>query len=188
MKKSIVYTKTGDSGTTSLIGGTRVSKTDSRLDAYGTVDELNSFIGLLISYLEVDTDISFLHWVQNKLFSVGALLATDSSKADLDLTCAISSDDVERIETEIDKLDDLLPPLHAFVLPGGEIGASVCHVCRTVCRRTERGILNLVADYQISENLLAYMNRLSDYFLVLSRKINFEAGKEEKFGDNSCKG
>ena len=94
MKKSIVYTKTGDSGTTSLIGGTRVSKTDSRLDAYGTVDELNSFIGLLISYLEVDTDISFLHWVQNKLFSVGALLATDSSKADLDLTCAISSDDV----------------------------------------------------------------------------------------------
>ena len=77
MKKSIVYTKTGDSGTTSLIGGTRVSKTDSRLDAYGTVDELNSFIGLLISYLEVDTDISFLHWVQNKLFSVGAILATD---------------------------------------------------------------------------------------------------------------
>ena len=187
MKKSVVYTKTGDAGTTSLIGGTRVSKTDCRLEAYGTVDELNSFIGLLISYLEVDKDIDFLHWVQNKLFSVGAFLATDLTKTELSPSCVISADDVKKVEFEIDVLDDLLPPLHAFVLPGGETGAATCHVCRTVCRRAERDILNLVADYQISADLLAFMNRLSDYFFVLCRKINIEAGKEEIFWDNSCK-
>ena len=186
MKKSVVYTKTGDAGTTSLIGGTRVSKADCRLDAYGTVDELNSFIGLLISYLEVDKDIDFLHWVQNKLFSVGSYLATDLTNAELSPASIISAEDVKKVEFEIDVLDDLLPPLHAFVLPGGETAAATSHVCRTVCRRAERAILAIVADYQISDDLLAYMNRLSDYFFVLCRKINFEAGKEEIIWDNSC--
>ncbi len=187
MKKSIVYTKTGDAGTTALIGGTRVSKADDRLEAYGTIDELNSFVGLLVSYLEVDTDIAFLQKVQNKLFSVGAYLATDQGKTDLSDSCLISQDDVAMIEQEIDKVDNILPPLHAFVIPGGERGAGVSHVCRTVCRRAERRILNLVADYQISNELLAFMNRLSDYFFVLCRKINFEAGKDELFWNNTCK-
>ena len=187
MKKSVVYTKTGDTGTTSLIGGTRVSKADLRLEAYGSVDELNSFIGLLVSYLEIDTDIAFLQRVQNKLFSVGAYLATDVEKTAVVESCILTTADVEFVEQEIDVIDELLPPLHAFIIPGGERAASVCHICRTVCRRTERCILRLVADYQISNELIAFMNRLSDYFFVLCRKINFDAGKEELFWDNSCK-
>ena len=187
MKKSIVYTKKGDEGTTSLIGGTRVSKTDLRLEAYGSVDELNSFLGLLASYLEVDQDIAFVQSIQNKLFSVGAYLATDTDKTDVSESCVLTEEDVKFIEQEIDIIDDLLPPLHAFVIPGGEKGSSVCHICRTVCRRAERTILRLVNDYSISTELLAFMNRLSDYLFVLSRKINFDAGKEELFWDNSCK-
>ena len=137
--------------------------------------------------MEVDKDVDFLYGVQNKLFSVGAYLAIDMSVSKLGSACVITKEDVLKIEHEIDELDDLLPPLHAFVLPGGERGAAICHVCRTVCRRAERAILSLVANYQISEDLLAYMNRLSDYFFVLCRKINFEAGKDEIFWDNSCK-
>ena len=187
MKKSIVYTKTGDEGTTALIGGTRVSKADNRLEAYGTIDELNSFIGLLVAHLEVDTDIAFVQQVQNKLFTVGAFLATDQEKSSLSDACMISAEDVANIEKEIDLVDSLLPPLHAFILPGGMPGAAIGHICRTVCRRAERRILTLVADYNRSTELLAYMNRLSDYFFVLSKKINFEAGKDELFWDNSCK-
>lgn len=187
MKKSLVYTKTGDAGTTALIGGTRVSKTDGRLEAYGTIDELNSFVGLLVSHLEVDTDINFVQKIQNKLFTVGAHLATDQSKVALSEACVVSAVDVAEIEHEIDKIDNLLPPLHAFIIPGGTPGASIGHVCRTVCRRAERHILALVANYPISTELIVYMNRLSDYFFVLCRKINFEAGKTELFWDNSCK-
>ncbi len=187
MKKSIVYTRTGDCGTTCLIGGTRVSKIDPRLEAYGTVDELNSFIGLLVSYLNNEADIAFLQKVQNTLFSVGANLATDIKKVEVAESCILSDEDVKEVEHQIDLNDSKLPPLKAFVIPGGETSASVCHVCRTVCRRAERCILELVAGYHISDNLLAYMNRLSDYFFVLSRKINFDAGKEELFWQNSCK-
>ena len=177
MKKSLVYTKTGDLGTTGLIGGTRVPKTHIRLEAYGTIDELNSNIGLLITYLNDERDRTFLQKVQNKLFAVGSHLATDQEKVQLNKVSVIIPDDVEQIEHEIDAADEILPPLHSFILPGGATGAAVAHICRTVCRRAERRILALSETCTISSDLLAYVNRLSD----------FNEGKEEIFWNNSCK-
>lgn len=187
MKKSLIYTKTGDRGTTSLVGGTRVSKTHDRLEAYGTVDELNSFLGLLITYLPDEHDRTFVQQVQDTLFVVGSYLATDQSKMQLKQVSVVTSDRVEAMEHEIDRLDSQLPQLTAFVLPGGSRGAAVCHVCRTVCRRAERRILTLGEQVEIASELLAYVNRLSDYLFVLSRKINQDEKKEEIFWKNSCK-
>ena len=171
MKKSLVYTKTGDKGTTSLVGGSRVPKTHIRLEAYGTVDELNSNLGLLNTYLQNETDRNFILGIQHKLFAIGSHLATD----------------VERIEREIDKLDEQLPELCAFIIPGGSRGAAICHVCRTVCRRAERRILALSETCTISPEVLAFVNRLSDYLFVLSRKMNFDEQNNEIFWDNSWK-
>nr|WP_302830250.1 cob(I)yrinic acid a,c-diamide adenosyltransferase [uncultured Bacteroides sp.] len=187
MKKSLIYTKTGDKGTTSLVGGTRVAKTHIRLEAYGTVDELNSNLGLLITYLSDERDRNFVQQVQDKLFSVGSHLATDREKTELYQVSIISPELVETMEHEIDHLDGMLPPLSSFVLPGGSRGAAVCHICRTVCRRAERRILALAEQVEISSELLAYMNRLSDYLFVLSRKINQDEKKGEIFWNNSCK-
>ena len=187
MKKSLVYTKTGDRGTTGLIGGTRVPKTHIRLEAYGTVDELNANLGLLITYLNEERDREFLLHVQNKLFAIGSHLATDQDKVRLNEASIITPADVEQIEQEIDAADEILPPLSNVVLPGGAAGAAVCHICRTVCRRAERRILALSESSTISPELLAYVNRLSDYLFILSRKINFNEGKEEIFWNNSCK-
>lgn len=184
MKKSLVYTRTGDKGMTSLVGGSRVAKTDVRLEAYGTVDELNSFIGLLMTYLD-GSDRLFMQNVQNKLFVVGGYLATDQSKHEL--VCQITVQDVEEMELAIDEADGGLPPLKAFVLPGGSQGAAVCHVCRTVCRRAERRILALAELHPVAPELIAYINRLSDYLFVLSRKINLQQKNDEIFWDNSCK-
>ena len=186
-KKSLVYTKTGDRGTTGLIGGTRVSKTHIRLEAYGTVDELNANLGLLITYLNEEHDREFLLHVQNKLFAIGSHLATDQDKVRLNEVSIITPADVEQIEHEIDAADEILPPLSNFVLRGGAAGAAVCQICRTVCRRAERRILTLSESSTISPELLAYVNRLSDYLFILSRKINFNEGKEEIFWNNSCK-
>ncbi len=183
----MVYTKTGDKGRTSLVGGARVSKTHIRLEAYGTVDELNAQIGLLITYVTDGHDRDFLTNIQNQLFSVGSYLATDQEKTLLHAASQIASDQVEAMEQEIDRIDEQLPPLSAFVLPGGSRGATVCHVCRTVCRRAERRILSLADEVEISSVLLAYVNRLSDYLFVLSRKMNQDEKKIEIFWDNSCK-
>lgn len=180
------YTKTGDKGITSLVGGTRVSKTHIRLEAYGTVDELNSNLGLLITYLLDGKDKDFLRQVQDRLFAVGSHLATDREKTELRVASVISREQVEMVEREIDRLDALLPSLSAFILPGGSRGASVCHVCRTVCRRAERRILALAEQVEISSELLAYVNRLSDYLFVLSRKMNRDDKKDEIFWNNSC--
>lgn len=182
-----IYTKTGDKGTTSLVGGTRVPKTHIRLEAYGTVDELNSHLGLLITYLSDEQDRDFLQQVQDKLFVVGSHLATDQEKTKLKDASIITPEQVETMEREIDRLDALLPSLTAFVLPGGSRGAAVCHVCRTVCRRAERRILALSEQAEISSELLAYVNRLSDYLFILSRKINLDEKKDEIFWNNSCK-
>lgn len=182
-----IYTKTGDKGTTSLVGGTRVPKTHIRLEAYGTVDELNSNLGLLITYLSDEKDRAFVRNVQNRLFAVGSSLATDLEKTDLKCASIVHPEDTECIEWEIDRLDALLPPLRAFVLPGGSRAASVCHVCRTVCRRAERRILALAEQCEVAPELLAYVNRLSDYLFVLSRKANRDEKKDEIFWDNSCK-
>ena len=181
-----IYTKTGDKGTTSLVGGTRVSKTHIRLEAYGTVDELNSNLGLLITYLLDGKDKDFLRQVQDRLFAVGSHLATDREKTELRVASVISREQVEMVEREIDRLDALLPSLSGFILPGGSRGASVCHVCRTVCRRAERRILALAEQVEISSELLAYVNRLSDYLFVLSRKMNRDDKKDEIFWNNSC--
>lgn len=182
-----IYTKTGDKGTTSLVGGTRVPKTHMRLEAYGTVDELNSCLGLLMTYLPDGHDKTFLQQVQDRLFAVGSHLATDREKMPLREASVVTPASVEAVEHEIDALDATLPPLSSFVLPGGSRGAAVCHICRTVCRRAERRILALAQQVEISSELLAYVNRLSDYLFVLSRKINRDEKKDEIFWDNSCK-
>lgn len=182
-----IYTKTGDKGTTSLVGGTRVPKTHIRLEAYGTVDELNSNLGLLMTYLFDERDRNFVQHVQDKLFAIGAHLATDREKIKLHEVSVITPALVEAIEREIDYMDTILIPLTLFVLPGGSRGASVCHICRTVCRRAERRILALAEQVEISPELLAYVNRLSDYLFVLSRKINMDEKKDEIFWNNSCK-
>ncbi len=187
MKKSLVYTKTGDKGTTSLVGGTRVSKTHIRLETYGTVDELNANLGFLITFLSDERDKLFLQQVQNRLFAIGSYLATDREKTRLHEVSVILPEQVEAVEQEIDRLDGGLPPLSSFVLPGGCRGAAVCHICRTVCRRAERRILALAEQADVSPELLAYVNRLSDYLFVLSRKMNQDEKKEEIFWNNSCK-
>jgi cob(I)alamin adenosyltransferase len=186
MKKSLVYTKTGDSGTTALIGGSRVPKTHIRLEAYGTIDELNSFIGLLVSYIEDHNEKLFLQQVQNKLFAVGSYLATDQSKAAIKKVSVITDEDIDKIEDRIDRIDSDLPPLRAFVIPGGTRASSAAHVCRTVCRRAERRIISMAEEYPVSQELLSYINRLSDYFFVLSRKTNLDADNQEIFWNNSC--
>ena len=177
-----IYTKTGDKGKTGLIGGTRVSKNDMRLDAYGTIDELNSFIGLLVAQLpEKDKNVTFLKRIQHNLFSVGAYLATDKEKVDTSKSAVFEEDEILLIEQEIDRLNAMLPPLKAFVLPGGNSAGAVAHVCRTVARRAERRIYDIVEHYPVAEKVLIYMNRLSDYFFVFSRHLTKEKGKEDFF-------
>lgn len=187
MKKSMVYTKTGDKGTTSLVGGTRVSKAHIRLEAYGTVDELNAQLGLLLTYLSNEEDRTFLLRIQNKLFSVGSHLATDQEKKELHQASIITAEDIQAIENEIDRIDEQLPPLKAFVIPGGGRAAAVCHICRTVCRRAERRILEVMEQHTVSPEVAAFINRLSDYLFVLSRKLNIMEKRDEIFWNNYCK-
>lgn len=188
MKKSVVYTRTGDDGTTSLVGGVRVAKTHIRLEAYGTIDELNANIGMLVSLIDDSRQIEMLRYVQNKLFSVGAYLATDQSVTAIHEGGYIHHDAVERLEQAIDEIDSILPQVHQFVLPGGSYPASVCHVCRTICRRAERRILGLEEQENIviSPEVKRFINRLSDYLFVLSRNLNILTDSNEFFWDKSC--
>ena len=174
-----LYTRTGDSGTTSLVGGQRIAKTHIRLEAYGTVDELNSHIGLLISLITDDADRALLTEVQNLLFSIGSMLATDTSARDYRPGRYVTNDDVTVLENAIDAAEEGLPGWRGFILPGGTTAAAQAHVCRTVCRRAERRIYALAAEADVDAQLLAYMNRLSDYFFALAKKINHSAGQEE---------
>lgn len=187
MKKSMIYTKTGDKGTTSLVGGTRVPKTHIRLEAYGTIDELNSHLGLLQTYLTDNSDKQLVSRVQNKLFSVGSYLATDQTQTALRLESRIEDEDIELLEQAIDEIDNTLPPLNSFILPGGSRGAAVAHICRTVCRRAERRILALSEECEIDSHVTAFVNRLSDYLFILARKLNLLAKTDEIFWDKSCK-
>ena len=181
MKKSMIYTKTGDKGTTSLVGGTRVPKTHIRLEAYGTVDELNSYLGLLQTYLTDEEDKQIIFRIQNKLFSVGSYLATDQTQTKLRMESRIEDEDIRMLEQAIDVIDNELPPLNAFILPGGDRGAAVGHICRTVCRRAERRILALAEECDIDARVTAFVNRLSDYLFILTRKLNhFNGGKHMK--------
>lgn len=186
MKKSLIYTRTGDRGKTSLVGGTRVAKTHVRLEAYGTVDELNAQLGLLLTYLTAEDDRKLLLWVQHKLFAVGACLATDQTQTALRMESRIGEADIRRLEEEIDRTDNDLPSLKAFVLPGGSQGSAVCQVCRTVCRRAERRILAMSETCEVEENVPAFVNRLSDYLFVLARKLNLLTETNEIYWDKSC--
>lgn len=174
-----VYTKTGDKGQTGLIGGTRVPKNDIRLEAYGTVDELNSFIGLLCAYDIPKEDLAFLRSVQHNLFVVGSYLATDRSVVAVNNASVLSIDSIIDIEHQIDKLDERLPLLTAFILPGGSQASALCHVCRTVTRRAERRIYEMNSLFNVDEQILVYLNRLSDYFFIFSRYLNNIAEYEE---------
>lgn len=186
MEKSRIYTKTGDKGTTSLVGGQRVSKAHERLECYGTVDELNSFIGLLITSLEDKEDEDFLLFIQHKLFSVGSYLATDQSSTELHVESKITPETIERIEKEIDRIDSSLPKMKNFILPGGCRSASLAHVCRTVCRRAERQIYRLTETTPVEEPVLKFMNRLSDYLFVLARKECIRNNGKEIIWDYTC--
>ncbi len=177
-KKSNVYTRTGDTGTTSLASGQRVPKTDARLEAYGTVDELSSLVGLLVTYLDEERDRLMMQQVQSDLFSIGSVLATD--RPDAQPQCAVTEDVVREMEAAIDEADQGLGPWRGFVLPGGSRGAALAHVCRTVCRRLERRIYALEGWERMDPALLKYVNRLSDFFFVLAKKINLLQGVEEK--------
>ena len=187
MKKSNLYTFTGDKGTTSLVGGKRVSKTDARLEAYGTTDELNAHIGVLAEAAGISPDdIALLRFIQNKLFVVGSYLATDTDFTELRDASRLKAEDITRIEHRIDELDNIVPPLRAFVLPGGCYAASQAHVCRTVCRRAERRICEVALQAPVDDNLLRFINRLSDYFFVLARFNNMQAGSPEFFWEKDC--
>jgi len=181
MKKSNLYTKTGDKGMTSLVGGKRVSKTDNRLEAYGTIDELNSFIGLLITELTDSEDLDFLHKIQNLLFVVGTNLATDTKEMTLPEQYKINEENVSQIENEIDRIDSTLPKLKSFTLPGGCRSAALAHVCRTVCRRAERRICTLTEEVTMDGALMICINRLSDYFYALARKECIKNTNKEIF-------
>lgn len=189
----MIYTKTGDKGTTSLVGGERVSKTDARLEAYGTVDELNSQMGLLMTYLQTEEDRVVVGQVQNDLFVVGGYLATDQDHTPLKAQTVVDDEMLESLESAIDAIEGSLPQLRAFILPGGTRGAAVCHVCRTVCRRAERKIVALNNELaekgkgEIDANVLRYINRLSDFLFVLARKINIIANNDEIIWKKSCK-
>ncbi|GAB3553765.1 cob(I)yrinic acid a,c-diamide adenosyltransferase [Spirosoma fluminis] len=166
-----IYTKTGDKGQTALIGGRRVSKADLRIDTYGTVDELNSWIGLVRDQAVNEGRRELLKEIQDRLFTIGAELATDPEKAPKKAIPVIVPDDVTLLERAMDSMDAELPELRAFVLPGGHESVSYCHLARTVCRRAERLVTALNDQSLVDELVLQYLNRLSDYLFVLSRKI-----------------
>ncbi len=180
-----IYTKTGDKGTTALFGGTRVSKNHIRIESYGTVDELNSHIGLVRDQNINQHYKDILIIIQDKLFTVGAILATDPNKAILKSgkerlnIPKISKEDIELLEIEIDKMNESLPPMTNFVLPGGHQTVSFCHIARGVCRRAERLAVALNDLEPFQPETLTYLNRLSDYLFVLARKLSYDLQADE---------
>lgn len=188
MKITKVYTKTGDQGMTSLVGGIRIDKASVRLDAYGTTDELSSQLGLLASMVqhedidstEQNAICSMIERIENTLFNIGSYLATDTTQTPLYESAKINPEEITLLEKEIDAITPTLPTLHSFVLPGGTIAASQAHVCRTVCRRAERCIVALTHEAEINPDAIRYVNRLSDYLFVLARHLNALSKEEEK--------
>jgi cob(I)alamin adenosyltransferase len=174
-----IYTKKGDSGSTGLIGGTRISKGSMRIDAYGTIDELNSYVGVVRDHLKNEKQIDQLIEIQDRLFTIGSSLASDPEKSKMkipDLTLA----DVSLLEQWMDEMDELLPEMRFFVLPGGHPAVSFCHVARCICRRAERIIVELSNNEFVAELVMVYVNRLSDFLFVLSRKIAQDLGAAEQ--------
>lgn len=173
-----IYTKTGDTGTTSLFGGRRVSKSDLRIETYGTVDELNSYIGLLRDQPGNSSRKKLLVEIQDRLFTMGSMLATEPGNTKVKIPI-LSESDIQFLEKQIDDMESSLPAMKSFVLPGGHQSVSFCHVARTVCRRAERLAVALHGIEPIDELVIKYLNRLSDFLFVLSRKMTQELGAEE---------
>ncbi len=173
-----VYTKTGDDGTTSLFGGTRVPKHHLRIEAYGTVDELNVYAGLVADQPVNAGRKAFLKEIQDRLFTIGAIMAADPAKPALKKP-DLHDSDIDVLESAMDDMDSSLPPLRHFVLPGGDQAVSFCHLARVVCRRAERLAVALAAQEALPPETVRYLNRLSDYFFVLSRKMAQELRVEE---------
>ncbi len=180
-----IYTKTGDNGSTSLFGGTRVPKHHIRINGYGTVDELNSWLGLLRDQ-EMDTHYrEILITIQDQLFTVGAILATDPEKAQLKSgkerlnIPLISMADVTQLENEMDIMNETMPEMTHFILPGGHTTVSYCHIARTICRRAERMVTLLHENEPVDSMVLTYLNRLSDYLFVLARKLSYDLKADE---------
>ena len=168
-----VYTKKGDSGTTQLIGGTRVVKSSMRIEAYGTVDELNSYLGLIRDQAVKESQAEQLLEIQDRLFTMGSLLATDPKGTKMKLP-QLQDSDIESLENWIDEMEETLEPMTSFVLPGGHTAVSFCHIARCVCRRAERIVVDLNENEKIEPIILTYLNRLSDYMFVLSRKLTLD--------------
>ena len=173
-----IYTKTGDGGMTSLVGGKRVRKDCARLEAYGTVDELNSHLGLLLASLTDEMAKNSVVECQSVLFSVGAVLATEAEEG-RPMVQAVNSEDIAALEKRMDEWNASLPGWRGFVLPGGVESAARAQVCRTVCRRAERRILALAQEAEVPQEVMQYMNRLSDFLFVLALHENFLAGRDE---------
>jgi cob(I)alamin adenosyltransferase len=173
-----IYTRTGDKGLTTLIGGTRVHKSDLRIECYGTVDELNSYIGL-IACQDISTYYKDqLKAIQDRLFTVGAYLASDPDKSTMKIP-DLHEADVLYLESEIDTMVDQLPELRHFILPGGNTTVAYCHLARCICRKAERLVVGLAIESHVDEKMTVYLNRLSDYLFVLARKLNQDAGTPE---------
>lgn len=173
-----IYTRTGDEGTTSLIGGTRVLKSDHRIDTYGTVDELNSYIGL-IQCQDIDPHVQqILKEIQDRLFTIGSALAADPQKSKMKLP-DLRAADVSLLEGEMDAMNEVLPELKHFILPGGNTIVSYCHISRAICRRAERLTVRLALETEVDKIIIIYLNRLSDYLFVLGRKLCLDNRVEE---------
>ena len=164
-----IYTKGGDKGYTSLFGGKKISKSDIQIEAYGTVDELNSQLGLLLSYIEEEDLLSFIKPIQSFLFDIGSHLASDGSMPEY--LPELQEDRIKALEEKIDAFTETLEPLKSFIMPGGNTRIAQAHVCRTVCRRAERRVIALSSDWTIHPMIIPYLNRLSDFFFVLSRYL-----------------
>jgi cob(I)alamin adenosyltransferase len=169
-----IYTKTGDRGYTSLIGGTRVPKHHLRIESYGTIDELNSYIGLIRDQELSDYDRGILKHIQDRLFTIGSILAADPEKSKM-IIPDLHLEDIELLEKEMDRMNELLPELRHFILPGGNNTISYCHIARCVCRRAERLSVHLAEESTVDEKVNVYLNRLSDYLFTLARMIGHDA-------------
>lgn len=173
-----IYTKTGDKGQTSLIGGTRVPKNHIRIESYGTVDELNSYIGLVRDQNIDEHSKNILKEIQDRLFTIGSSLASDPQKSKMKIP-DLKEEDIVLLEKEIDKMNENLPEMKSFILPGGHTAVSFCHIARCICRRAERKVIHLSENDFVADLLVKYLNRLSDYLFVLCRKIGKDLNVEE---------
>lgn len=178
-KKATIYTGTGDNGTTSLIGGTRVRKDHIRVEAYGTIDELNAHLGLLSVVIEDDQTRLFIEKIEHNMLTIGCNLANEQKSE-----YTLSDEDIAVMQKAIDNLEASLPPMHSFIIPGGTEAAARANLCRTICRRAERVLTTLRREHEIEQNIMTYINRLSDYLFLLQRQ---QLNGEEKKWEKTCR-